>query len=118
MQWKDIRRIESDEGNVCKFVYKNNTAVAESVLYRYPTYKERTVICCSTQSGCPVGCRFCGAGDHFVRNRKIVGACEILIACPFGRKRTSGGTWYTIDRANQVGRRTMTIFPLPNERES
>jgi 23S rRNA (adenine2503-C2)-methyltransferase len=26
------------------------------------------VICCSTQSGCPVGCRFCGAGDNFVRS--------------------------------------------------
>jgi 23S rRNA (adenine2503-C2)-methyltransferase len=26
------------------------------------------VICCSTQAGCPVGCRFCGAGDHFVRS--------------------------------------------------
>jgi 23S rRNA (adenine2503-C2)-methyltransferase len=29
---------------------------------------DRTVICCSTQSGCPVGCRFCGAGDNFVRS--------------------------------------------------
>lgn len=42
--------------------------VAEAVLYKYPTYEERTVICCSTQSGCPVGCRFCGAGDNFVRS--------------------------------------------------
>ena len=40
----------------------------ESVLYKYPTYEERTVICCSTMSGCPVGCRFCGAGDNFVRS--------------------------------------------------
>jgi 23S rRNA (adenine2503-C2)-methyltransferase len=46
----------------------NGTAVAESVLYKYPDYATRTVICCSTQSGCPVGCRFCGAGDNFVRS--------------------------------------------------
>ena len=67
-QWNDIKRIDSAEGNVCKFVYTNPTAVAESVLYRYPDYKTRTVICCSTMSGCPVGCRFCGAGDHFVKS--------------------------------------------------
>lgn len=66
--WNDIKRIDSNEGNVCKFVYSKDDAVAESVLYRYPTYEARTVICCSTQSGCPVGCRFCGAGDYFVRS--------------------------------------------------
>ncbi len=64
----NIERIDSDEGNVCKFVYTTENAVYESVLYKYPTYQERTVICCSTMSGCPVGCRFCGAGDYFVKN--------------------------------------------------
>jgi len=64
----DIRRIDSAENDVCKFVYTSDTAVFESVLYKYPTYQERTVICCSTMSGCPVGCRFCGAGDAFVRS--------------------------------------------------
>jgi 23S rRNA (adenine2503-C2)-methyltransferase len=66
--WNNIKRIDDEAENVAKFVYTKETAVAESVLYRYPTYEERTVICCSTQSGCPVGCRFCGAGDYFVRN--------------------------------------------------
>ncbi len=66
--WDDIKRIDDEAENVAKFVYTSKTAVAESVLYRYPTYRERTVICISTQSGCPVGCRFCGAGDSFVRN--------------------------------------------------
>ena len=69
--WQDIKRIDSSEGNVCKFVYTKDNAVAESVLYRYPTYEERTVICCSTQSGCPVGCRFCGAGNYFVRSLTV-----------------------------------------------
>ena len=66
--WNDIKRIDDDAENVCKFVFTKTDAVVEAVLYRYPTYAERTVICCSTQSGCPVGCRFCGAGDYFVRN--------------------------------------------------
>lgn len=64
----DVRVIASAEGNVSKYVFTGKTGVAESVLYRYPDYKTRTVICCSTMSGCPVGCRFCGAGDHFVRS--------------------------------------------------
>lgn len=66
--WNSIRRINSSESSVCKFVYEKDNAVAESVLYAYPNYETRTVICCSTQSGCPVGCRFCGAGDYFARN--------------------------------------------------
>ena len=66
----DIKAINSSDENVMKFVFTKDNAVAESVLYKYPTYEDRTVICCSTQSGCPVGCRFCGAGDYFVRNLK------------------------------------------------
>lgn len=64
----DIKVIESAESSVKKLVLTGVDAVAETVLYRYPTYQDRTVICCSTQSGCPVGCRFCGAGDYFVRS--------------------------------------------------
>lgn len=64
----EVRRVDSSDENVSKYVYDFGNAVAESVLYKYPTYEERTVICCSTQSGCPVGCRFCGAGDNFVRS--------------------------------------------------
>ncbi|MCK5610053.1 rRNA methyltransferase [Candidatus Pacearchaeota archaeon] len=67
MTWNKINRIDSTDSNVAKYVFANDTAVAEAVLYKYPTYEDRTVICCSTQSGCPMGCRFCGAGDYFVR---------------------------------------------------
>lgn len=66
--WEDVRRFDSTDANVAKFVFTNPGAIAEAVLYKYPTYDDRTVICCSTQSGCPVGCRFCGAGDRFVRS--------------------------------------------------
>lgn len=68
MAWNDIKRVDDHAERVTKFVFSNESAVAEAVLYRYPTYGERTVICISTQSGCPVGCRFCGAGDAFVRS--------------------------------------------------
>lgn len=63
-----VKRIDSSDENVSKYVFDFGNAVAEAVLYKYPTYEDRTVICCSTQSGCPVGCRFCGAGDAFVRS--------------------------------------------------
>lgn len=66
--WSDIKRVDDEKENVAKFVFSKDSAVAEAVLYKYPDYKTRTVICCSTQSGCPVGCRFCGAGDAFVRS--------------------------------------------------
>ena len=69
--WPDIKELHSSDENVIKYVFSKNGkngAVAEAVLYKYPTYLDRTVICCSTQSGCPVGCRFCGAGDNFVRS--------------------------------------------------
>lgn len=70
-----IKSIQSSDENVMKFVFEKDNAVAEAVLYKYPTYEDRTVICCSTQSGCPVGCRFCGAGDYFVRSLK----CEEIV---------------------------------------
>lgn len=66
--WTNIRKIASTDKNVHKFVFEKDNAAVESVLYKYPTYEERTVICCSTQSGCPIGCRFCGTGEYFVRS--------------------------------------------------
>jgi 23S rRNA (adenine2503-C2)-methyltransferase len=79
----NVKRIDSKDTNVSKYVFDFGTAVAEAVLYKYGTYQARTVICCSTQSGCPVGCRFCGAGDAFVRSLRaseIVAQVEHLFA--------------------------------------
>lgn len=59
---------KSSDTNVSKFVFEGDDIAVESVLYRYNSYKDRTVICCSTQCGCPVGCSFCGTGKFFVRN--------------------------------------------------
>lgn len=67
------KRFISKDSNVSKFVfegkYENSRDIAvEAVLYKYNSYKDRTVICCSTQCGCPVGCVFCGTGKFFIRN--------------------------------------------------
>lgn len=66
--WADIEAFCDPDESVTKYVFTNRDAVVESVLYRYPDYRTRTVVCCSVQSGCPVGCRFCGTGDAFVRS--------------------------------------------------
>jgi len=65
--WESVEERSGENENVWKYIFRSGDAVAEAVLYKYPTFEERTVICCSTMSGCPVGCRFCGAGDYFVR---------------------------------------------------
>lgn len=64
----ETKIFESSEGNVWKYVFTGTDYIAESVLYKYNDFMERTVICCSTQSGCPVGCKFCGTGNKFIRN--------------------------------------------------
>ena len=49
----------SSDTNVAKFVFTKGKDIAvEAVLYRYEEYRKRTVICCSTQCGCPIGCKF------------------------------------------------------------
>lgn len=67
-QWDNVERFDSSETDVCKFVFTKHDAVVETVLYKYPEYADRTVICCSTMSGCPVGCTFCGTGKFFIRS--------------------------------------------------
>lgn len=65
---ESMKVFESSEGNVWKYVFENDGAIMEAVLYRYEDFYKRTVICCSTMSGCPVGCKFCGTGNKFIRN--------------------------------------------------
>ena len=63
-----IKIFMGDNPNVKKYVFVNDNSVYEAVIYKYPEYKTRTVICCSVQSGCPVGCVFCGTGKRFIKN--------------------------------------------------
>lgn len=74
--WKNIRCFQDEQEHVNKFVFTKENAIAETVLYRYPDYKTRTVICCSVQSGCPVGCVFCGTGKNFFRSLNIDEICS------------------------------------------
>lgn len=94
MNWQTVKKIDSNNENVYKYVFEKEDAVAESVLYKYPDFQTRTVICCSTQSGCPVGCRFCGAGDSFVRSL----SAEEIISQPVHLLKETG-----VD-ANSMGR--------------
>ena len=64
----DVRRFDSSDKRVFKYVFEPGNAIYEAVAYRYPNWNTRTVICCSVQSGCPVGCTFCGSGGKFIRN--------------------------------------------------
>lgn len=66
--WKDVKVFVDDKEHVKKYVFEKDDIAVESVLYKYPTYQERTVLCISTMCGCPMGCRFCGTGDYFVRS--------------------------------------------------
>lgn len=65
--WKNIQVFDDPKEHVKKYVFERDDIAVESVLYKYPTYQERTVLCISTMCGCPMGCRFCGTGDYFVR---------------------------------------------------
>jgi 23S rRNA (adenine2503-C2)-methyltransferase len=60
---KDI--VHDPSGIVDKIVFEDETAIAETVVYKY---QDRGVICFSVQSGCPIGCAFCGTGKKFIRN--------------------------------------------------
>ncbi|HIR49599.1 MAG TPA: radical SAM protein [Candidatus Faecimonas gallistercoris] len=64
----EYKVFNSSEGNVWKYVFTKDDIVLEAVLYKYNDFYERTVICCSVMSGCPVGCKFCGTGANFIRN--------------------------------------------------
>lgn len=49
---------------------------------------------------------------HFARNRDIVDACPVLIACPCDMtEQPRGGTWYTINYARKCERRILIIWP-------
>ena len=49
---------------------------------------------------------------YLVRNRAIVAACELLIACPSGfAPRRRSGTWTTARYAHDAHKPVVTIFP-------
>lgn len=80
--WTSYEEINGVNTDVMKFIFKQKDAIAESVLYKYPTFEERTVMCISTQTGCPMGCSFCGTGKFFGRNltaEEIINQVEFMV---------------------------------------
>lgn len=45
------------------------------------------------------------------RNRDIVDACDILLACPDGEEEVRSGTWYTIRYAKRSGKPVLVFKP-------
>lgn len=85
MEFTSLEVLESSDKNVKKIIFERKAppAVAETVLYRHGDYRERTVVCLSVMSGCPVGCSFCGTGKFFARNlsyREITEQAEVAVA--------------------------------------
>lgn len=81
-EWSNIEQLQSSDENVKKYIFKKDDAIAEAVLYKYPTYEDRTVMCISTQTGCPMGCSFCGTGKFFGRNLtsdEIINQVETMV---------------------------------------
>lgn len=66
--WNKIEELKSSDTNVKKYIFTKEDAIAEAVLYKYGTFEERTVMCISTQTGCQMGCTFCGTGKFFGRD--------------------------------------------------
>lgn len=81
--WTNINVFEDEKEHVKKYVFEKDDIAVESVLYKYPTYDARTVLCISTMCGCPMGCRFCGTGDYFVRSltaEEIVDQADYILS--------------------------------------
>lgn len=66
--WSNIRELQSSDTDVKKYIFTKDDAIAEAVLYKYGDYNKRTVMCISTQTGCQMGCSFCGTGKFFGRD--------------------------------------------------
>lgn len=72
------KTIDDPNGIVSKLIFEDEDAIAEAVVYQY---EDRGVVCFSVQSGCPVGCTFCGTGKRFIRNLNL---SEIMLQVDTG----------------------------------
>jgi 23S rRNA (adenine2503-C2)-methyltransferase len=66
--WIQVLRRCSPDRRVDLAVFAKPDAAVEATLTRTPGIADRLIVSCSTMCGCPIGCRFCGAGEFFARN--------------------------------------------------
>ncbi len=59
------QQYDDPSGIVSKLIFEDEDVIAETVAYKY---QDRGVVCFSVQSGCEVGCSFCGTGKNFIGN--------------------------------------------------
>lgn len=71
---KIIDKIKSTEDKVVKYVLQMNDGVISEVSY-IDNNTNKDIICCSTHSGCQLGCRFCFLTDfcHKIKVRPLSG---------------------------------------------
>ena len=56
---------------------------------------------------------------NFARNRAIVQAVDLLFVVPYQMQHQNrGGTWYTHDYAEKIGRKKLVFYPAPTKTES
>jgi hypothetical protein len=56
---------------------------------------------------------------NFARNRAIVQAVDLLFVVPYQMQyQNRGGTWYTHDYAEKIGRNKLVFYPAPTKTES
>ena len=65
-----VRRIDPGTEDARHYVIDLGNAIAEANVRQVVDRQTggRFIINCSTQCGCPIGCRFCGSGESFVRS--------------------------------------------------
>ncbi len=68
--WHLVQRWRSPGSPVRQAVFVKPDAAVEAALIPISAAcaAPRTIVSCATMCGCPIGCRFCGAGGFFARN--------------------------------------------------
>ena len=80
------------------------TAANVSVTLHPPSNDEKRAFCIAGQIRAPL--------PYLERNKKIVNACTLLIACPCGLEKVRSGTWATVRYARTKKRRLLIIMPI------
>ncbi len=93
--WDVIRCVTSPNGSGHQYFFATSDCAIEASLHSCIDVQPCVDICVSTMSGCPMGCRFCGAGRYYVRNlsaNEIVSQVQVIHSELLGRSEWSSPT--------------------------